>query len=388
MQVGEPAAVIPAPPPPPDCEFAAELLSVTFKSSEKVSHERKTIEGPHWVKGEEGKLEDFWSRLAGMMGLSAEPYSKRPAVYRVKGMTAAHIVEVKVNVTKSANIAGSARLIGKLWSLSIEGVCPTSVGEHIVRAEIKDAPEEIRGYRGRIAWHLETDAPAMNVALRSTLAEVYFILDRPSAFYRNLGVWVEVLRFLCGRVGVAGECDRKAVGAKVASYCHGRHGLKYETRHGRSQYGVGHTGGTFNLTDYLIRKSPVCNCYDQAAAVQALAGAVGAQTVWLFLEPFGYIKPTNLVGVGLCNNPFFRSDESQKLIDPESLKRTAFANHAFVVTYGATVLDACAKPHLATETPEEYVADSIDRDPSLYDRSFRPGRPQDIRPQIGVREVS
>ena len=135
-----------------------------------------------------------------------------------------------------------------------------------------------------------------------------------------------------------------------------------------------------------MKLSTRCNCYDQAAAVQSLASAVGVASVWQFLKPFGFIRPTNLVGVGLCNNPFFGRYEPLKLVAPDSDRRTAFGNHAFAVTLDSKVVDACAKPHLGTETVPEYLIDSIDDDPSLYRHyvRFRPGRPTDVRPMLGV----
>ena len=111
------------------------------------------------------------------------------------------------------------------------------------------------------------------------------------------------------------------------------------------------------------------------------------QSAWLFLQPFGFINPTDLVGVGMCNNPFFGDDPSKRLVDWDDPDRSSFYNHAFAVTYGATVVDACAKPHLATETPEEYLTDSIDHRRSIYRGGFRPGRAKNIRPKPGVLNV-
>jgi len=384
MQIGEPVAVVPAATPPSDAELEAELVSITFKSKIKVSHGRATVEGPHWEKGEESVIEDLWTRLAGLFHLPVEPYSKRAAVYLIGGLGGPYDVDVRIRVTRSRNVSGEARLVGTFSGVSIEGTCPSSAGEHMVRARITNPPEELTACRVRIAWRLDVDAAGVSAGLGSTLAEVYFILGRPSPPYREGGVWVEVLRFLFGRVGVAGSSNRTAVIATIAAYCHGRHGLRYDTEHGKSFYGVGHTGGSFNLFRYLLRKRSACNCYDQAAAVQALAGALGVQSMWLFLEPFGFIRPADLVGVGLCNNPFFDKHESSKLVDRYSEKRTAFGNHAFAVTYGAKTVDACAKPHLATESVPEYLSDSIDDARTLYHGGFRPGRPKDVRPHMGV----
>jgi hypothetical protein len=386
MQIGEPVAVVPVATPPPDAELEAEIVAITFKSKIKVSHGRALVEGPHWEKGKEGAIEDVWSRLARLLHLPAAPYSKRPAVFVAGGLGGPYDVEVKLRITKSRRVSGDARLVGTLRGVSIEGTCGSGVGDHTVRAVITNPPEDLTVCRGRIAWTLRVDADAIVVSLGTTFVEIYFILGAPSVPYRKHGVWVEVLRFLFGHIGVSGN-NRWAVIATITAYCHGGHGLRYETNHGTAKYGVGHEGGAFSLRSYLWRGSALCNCYDQAAAVQALAGAIGVNSAWLFLEPFGYIRPTNLVGVGWCNSPFFGDNEKLKLVPPDSEKRTGFGNHAFAVTYGAMTVDACAKPHLATETVPEYLADSIDDTESLYDRGFRPGRPRDVLPKIGVVSV-
>ena len=384
MQVGEPISIPPPAAVPTDAELGAALVSITFKSGVKTSRTNVTIEGPHWEEGRDAEIEDHWTERARVMRLPLEPYSKRVAVY-LTGASAE--VQVQVRVTRSRNVGGEARLVGTFQGLAIEGSCPTRVGEHTVLATIRDPPREIRGYRGKIAWRLLVESPAISVDLDSTLAELYFILDRPSLPYKRFGVWAEALRFLCGRVGVAGESDARVVAAKVAAYCHGRHILRYETRKGLARYGVNSAGGTFGLSAYLARVRPRCNCYDQAGAVQALSGAVGVTLTWLYLKPFGYIRPTSLVGVGMCNNPFFRADRSKRLVDPRSNERRGFGNHAFVGTLRSKVLDACARPHLGTETVAEYLKDSIDDTPSLYGGAFRPGAPDDVCVKVGVREV-
>ena len=384
MQIGEPVAVVPVATPPPDAELEGEIVSITFKSGIKVSHRRALVEGPHWEKGRESAIEDLWTRLASRLHLPVEAYSKRAAVYLAAGLDGVHDVEVKVRITKSKNVSGEACLRGGLFGRLIEGSCPSSVGEHTVSARITNPPESLLACRGRITWRLDLDTTPNSASLGSTFVEIYFILGRPGFRYRR-GVWVEALRFLFGRVGVAGS-DPNAVIAAITAYCHGGHGLRYETNNGEACYGVGHRGGVFSLGAYLLKLSDCCNCYDQAAAVQSLASAVGVASVWQFLKPFGFIRPTELVGVGLCNNPFFGDKESLKLVPRDSDRRTAFGNHAFAVTLDWKTVDACAKPHVATETIPEYLVDSIDDKPSLYRhyRKFRPGQPTDVRPKLGV----
>lgn len=370
MQVGEPISVAPPSSTPDDVEFAAELVSVNFKGSLKTSHAKAEITGPHWEKGKEGEVVDDWKDMAKKLGLPPEPYSKRAAVFLVKGSAGgAYDVEVKVKVTKSKNVSGDAKLLGNFNGLVIEGKCPTGAGEHVVAAKLTEPPEDIQAFRGRIGWGLEVPSYGGSVSLGTTLAEVYFILGLPTTQYKK-GVWVEVLRFLCGKVGVTGLKEPSAANAKVTRYCHGSHGLRYDTDDGAPQYGTSPRGGTFQLTGYMERRRDICNCYDQASAIQVLVGALGIRVAWLYLDPFGYIKATTLVGVGRCNSPFFGNDERKKLVAWNDPGRTGFGNHAFAGTAAGTtngkILDACGGPHTGTETASEYVAASIDSTPALY----------------------
>lgn len=385
---GEPICVAPPSTLPPEKDFAAELVSVTFKSGVKASHGQAEITAANWEAGKEGEVTDDWKATAQKLGLPEEPYSKRAAVFLIKGAAGAkYDVEVKVRVTKSENVSGGGKLIGNFNGLVIEGTCPTSAGEHTVAATINEPPDTIQGYRGKVSWGIEVADIPLSLSLGTSLAEVYFLIAKPKARpYRN-GVWSEVLRFLCGKVGVAGEKEEKAVAAKIPAYCHTSHKLKYDTSRGAPRYGVGNLGGLFELGNYMTRASERCNCYDQAAAVQALSLAVGATVGWRYLAPFGYIKPTNLVGFGQCNNPFFGLDESQKMIDEDSPDRTAFGNHAFADVTGGNILDACAGPHTGSETPDQYVTASIDDKASLYPTGYRPGNASDIIPGVGATGV-
>jgi hypothetical protein len=391
MDFGEPICVAPPSTTPPDKEFAAELVSVTFKSGVKASHGQAEIVPPHWEVGKEKEITDDWKDMAQKLGLPTEPYSKRAAVYLIKNAAGAkYDVEVKVKVTKSVNVTGNGKLLGNINGLVIEGTCPTSAGEHTIAAKITEPPETIQSYRGTISWGLDVESVPTCQSLGSTLAEIYFVLAEPSATPYKNGVWSEVLRFLCGKVGVIGEKEVDAVAAKVTTYCHSSHKLRYDTDRGASKYGVSQFGGEFNLSKYMVRKEPKCNCYDQAGAVQTFSLALGAAVGWRFLKPFGFIKPTNLVGVGQCNNPFFKDDDTKKIVDEDSPDRTAFGNHAFANVPGGNILDGCAGPHAGSENPDQYVSASIDDKPSLYAPyagQFRAGKASDIIPGTGVSGV-
>jgi len=388
VEVGESACAAAAYLPPPDTELVAELLSVTFKSPVKVSRARATIAGPHWERGQEAAIEDDWSATARKMRLPPEPYSTRAAVYLVRDAGAAHDVEVRLRISKSRNVSGPAVLAGSLNGLMVEGTCPSVVGEHLVTATIANPPDGTLACRGRIGWAISIPGAALTLGLGTSLAEIYFILGEPRRPFQAGGVWVEVLRFIFGRMGAVGCDDRRLVAARIATYCHSQHSLRYETDRGRPQYGVGPHGGRFKLTGYMLRTAPVCNCYDQAAAIQTFAAALGIDVRWLYLSPFGYIKTTRLVGVGWCNNPFFGADESKRVVADDCCERSAFGNHAFVAGHSEGTFDACAGPHVGEETPFQYLSASIDDTPALYRHRFRPGRVADIVPAKGVINVS
>lgn len=376
MQIGEAIAAVLAwltGSGPSTTELDAELQEVTFDASKKTCLGGSEVRGPHWKAGEDPT--HAWRSQARGMGLPAGPYSKKPAVYLVKGASGAkHTVELKVKVTKSEGVSGNGTLVGKLGALEIKGSCPVSAGDHTVSATISNPPDELAVHRGNVIWELQ--ASGKTVPLGTSLVELYFVLDAPTATYRRKGVWAEVLRFLFGRVRVSGD-DQDAIAARVTRYCHGSHRLRYDTRRGAPAY-FDAGGFTVRIGDYLRRSHPRANCYDQASAVQAFCGAVGITQSWLFLNPFGYINPANLLGVGMCNNPFFDGNGSQPVVADLSPQRTAFGNHAFV-GHSSKILDACAGPHTGNEDAAAYVKASIDDNPALYGPGQRPGTAGDIQ---------
>jgi hypothetical protein len=377
VQVGEPVSVAPPMPPLDEVRFAAELVSVSFKSSLKTSYAQAAISSPHWEAGKDSEVRDDWKDMAKKVGVAAAQFSKRAAVYLVKGGTGGvYDVEVKVKVTQSENVSGDAKLIGNLGGLTIEGTCPTGAGDHVVTARFIEPPDEMRAFRGKMGWGLDVPSYGRSVNLGTSIAEVYFILGAPTTPYASAGVWSEVLRFLFGRVGVGGLKDGPSVRAQVARYCHGLHKLQYDTVQGAPKYGTWPGGGVFELTEYMQRSDELCNCYDQASAVQVLVGALGVDVVWLYLKPYGYINETNLVGVGACNNPFFTSNGTKKVVAWDDPQRTAFGNHAFpgtAPTTSANIVDACAGPHTGSETLPQYIVAAIDHRASLYPSGSAPG---------------
>ena len=76
-----------------------------------------------------------------------------------------------------------------------EGDCPLGAGEQTVKVTVSPEYDDVRGFKGTITWKIETAEFVETIG--TTLAEVYFILDKPIKVFDSKGVWVEALRFLC-----------------------------------------------------------------------------------------------------------------------------------------------------------------------------------------------
>jgi hypothetical protein len=371
MQVGEPAATAASSSNPPRKEWEAQVIEITFKTNITAARDKAAIAAPHWKEGEDPS--DTWS-LTSSLGLPDAPYSKKAAVYLVKAAGGPKDVEVKVRVTKCVNVSGTGKLKGAIGSLEIEGDCPLAAGEHTVAAQITEMPDAINHFRGQINWGVDADDIGC-VSMNSSLVELFFVLAAPISAYTP-GVWVEALRLVCLRGPVTGieKKDEDRVVANVTRYSH---------------YGLSGSGGSFELSNYLAKASTTVNCYDQAGAVQTLSGAVGVTVVWIYLQPYGFINPTQLVGVGQCNNPFFSSNGSTAMVPSDDARRTAFGNHAF--NEHTNIFDACAGPHVGTEARAAYVTAAIDATPALYARyrgRLVPGTTANMTVYSGVTGVS
>ena len=375
MEVGEPVNVpVAASAELKEWKLRAEILEVSFKGPIKVSRGKALISAPHWKKGEDVK--DVW-KDAKKMGLPQEAgYSKKAAAMLIEGAAGAvKDVEVKVKVLESENVSGEGELLGRLGDLEITAKLPLGAGEHTVKAQLKKLPEKIAWYRGGIEWGVSFADPGGTIGLGGTDVEVFFIPAVPVIPFTP-HVWAEALRFLCNRIGVVGLKTPKEVCEKITRYCHTGHGLEYDTLRGAYHYGDPNAR-EFQLNDYMKGEDPECCCYDQASAVQVFAAALGVNSEWLFMPIFGFIHTTNLVGVGACNNPFYRSNGSDKVVLALDRKRTPFGNHAFV-GMSSQILDACAGPHVGTETLKEYIDNTIDPNPALYPMiGDRPGMVSD-----------
>jgi hypothetical protein len=223
--------------------------------------------------------------------------------------------------------------------------------------------------------------------------EFYGLFQRPiNSIFPNRG-FIQVYRALGLAIGDTSDSQRMA--SKVSSFCVLNPGSTpieskniYDRGSGASHYAVSPYGGsTFRLLEYVDVQLPrhLCNCYDQAAGVQALLAIVGISTNWYFMNRFGFINTTPLVGWGACNNPF--DINSGYLVLPQNdPARTSFGNHGFC-SFETYILDATSAGHEGTETLNAYLANAVDSTTILYSNPPYRGTEANARTQVGLTSI-
>jgi len=390
-------------------ELKIKIIEFTWKSGIKVTRENEAgallgwivdritaVAGysiPHWTDKDSATIPE--ENKPGIQHYHTG--SKRPGVYLIRNK-GADTAEVKINIfltdpkgevaSKKYKLRcelGSLTKQAKKEKLTMEsvGTFTMTSGNHTVTMKFTKRPDTLQHYEGNAIFDVfpEDGKGCSEFAINKPRLEVFFVYDNPNMmkFYKD-GVWVEALRLLFKKAGVADENEPKTISTKVTEYCHSKHGMKYDTELGAPKFMRtiiynSRLGGAFYLRKYIEKKNflgnsyTILNCYDSAAAVQTLCGALGVNTQWIFQDPFGYIIETDLVGVGSCNNPFFSnsrysSEPVTALNDPQ---RSGFGNHAFVaaIPEKQNIRDACAGPHVGDEDLREYLKETIDFDALL-----------------------
>ncbi|SDY78531.1 hypothetical protein SAMN04487939_10672 [Lysobacter sp. yr284] len=382
----------------PPSLIEAEILSVSWGSGIVVSRKKTAVTAPHWELGQTLDEVDTPDDLLYRTG------SQKPGAYVVKAKAGTNNkAKVKVRIKRAAaGMAATLTLKGELKGLKFQGDCPSSVGEHEVSVEILNLPDTTEHYQGDARWSLEDPASKASSALApATRLELFVLLDAPTGPFAT-EVWAEALRFLFIRAGLGASAKADAAIRKITRYCHGKHGLHYDTQRGASFFGGddGLNGNAFQLMRYMQKKSaPICpasgavddgrtvNCYDQACAVQTLACSLGIPARCYYQNPFGFINKTDLIGVGACNNPFYSSNGTSPMIGANDPNRTQFGNHAFA-HLATRVEDACAGPH-HNETLKAYLTGSIDVPTTMKTNGIAGKKPEDYIADLiaGVYEI-
>ncbi|VAW72847.1 hypothetical protein MNBD_GAMMA10-2461 [hydrothermal vent metagenome] len=374
----------------PEKYLKVEVLEVDFVDSYKTANNKKTVKAPHWP-AEKVKYTRF---------------SKKPATLQLNKTVKADI-KVKVD---SKGVSGEGVLKGIYQGYLFEGKLPLSSGEKTVSVEMKEPPETLRWLKGNIVWNAE--GGGLVEAAGTTFIELFFVFDDPEkrVFFSDAGVWAEALRFLF-KYGYARGVKKEKDGVeKVTRRCFNIKEHRYEIDEGAPRFkGL---SGKFNLKKYISTTYSEVNCHDQAYAVVVFSGALGLEVEGLYMEPFGFLNLTQLVGRGPCNNPFpYDKYKSEKMFlkgtvegerqmkfkppkeehylvvdDVNDDYRTAFNNHSYC-EYKNGIYDACAGPSVGKNDRKGYVEENIDSTTSLnsyYKRFDFPGKVSDIETHISI----
>ena len=190
--------------------------------------------------------------------------------------------------------------------------------------------------------------------------------------------WIKALDVVIegsGNIGLDKNSSDSII-KNITNYTFSKMGWTYDTVRGAPKYTP--SLGTINLDSYLEKNNVnVVNCYDQCFSLTALVRLLGINVEGNYQEPFGNILTVNLIGVGSCNNPFYKNPRlPAALAVPVILKtnpyyqyRTGFGNHAYVVfdvsLFGSSfkfIYDACAGP-VVGDSSNSYQKSTIENPP-------------------------
>ncbi|KDQ11660.1 hypothetical protein BOTBODRAFT_448586 [Botryobasidium botryosum FD-172 SS1] len=237
-------------------------------------------------------------------------------------------------------------------------------------------------WAGDVVWTVTVEASGQVIPLESTRVEIYAVSSRTAeaVFFKTTPVPVRLLR----RIVYPATADYISYLVKTLFY---DFGFIYESVSGGTHGDLNHYGGPCRLDDWIdhtvtpTRSKDRHNCYDIAGMVQTcLPFLLGnPKKLWAYLEPYGFIKETNLIGWGPCNNPLFEAKRNPKehvvvranASDPPP-PRSGFGNHAFIVLPDDSVVDVTSGPHFGDEKLSEYLDNSIDKDLGLYKPGAHP----------------
>lgn len=349
----------------PEKYLKVKILEVDFIESFKTSNAKKKVVAPHWPSGK-----------------YRFNYSEKPAVFAIEKATKA---EITVEVD-SKGVSGKGILSGSIKGYEFGGDIDLSAGKKSVSVTLKEPPENLQWIKGSVLWSVE--GGGMVAPAGATFVELFFVFSDPGKLpFFSDGVWADALRYLFEKSAVKHEENKFNAIIKVTRLCFNISYHRYEIKRGAPKFGG--FSGKFKLTKYIKPKDYPVNCYDQTYAVVVFSGALGLPVDGLYMDPYGFLGTTQLVGWGTCNNPFpsgkYESEmkrlkssvvglakialsrpkpEDYLLVTDNDPDRAAFGNHMFC-EYKNKIFDACAGPYIGNGDRKQYVSDNIDSKTSL-----------------------
>ena len=217
-------------------------------------------------------------------------------------------------------------------------------------------------HAAEVVFHVET----LSGHIHTLKAQVFKIAYTPDFFewlqkeFGPSNVWVSALEFVITNA-CEGKTTKHTALSAIPTFLFSSNSLTYDTTNGRAHFIV---GSSFDLTRYISPNggNRLVNCYDQAHGVAFLGATLGIDSTISVMDPFGYLNPVPIVGIGICNNPFFSSPDAtvrNQYCDENDSDREYFIRHCFVLR-GGFVFDACAGPEIGTNTLASYVSTVVD----------------------------
>ncbi|MCX6579115.1 MAG: hypothetical protein NT166_02905 [Candidatus Aminicenantes bacterium] len=287
------------------------------------------------------------------------------------------------------------------------------------RGSLKVMPKRFSRFSGNLNWKLSYKDPVggtLEYDLIETYLELFWIYGFDSRLFCK-GVPVEILRQAAYALHIENKSQKSSIFysanksfyidpmkdpiiAAIAYVCFFRNAPAYDI-YSTAQHFLSIPRNfkgpmAFSLTEYLKaihNPAALCNCDDQAAAVQVYLKAIGInRTHFCSMVPFGYIRLTGLVGWGLCNSPGYIKNinlslESPLIVEETNSERNYFFRHSFCCLpdkyvntkkqannasddihwryckhscVGCRILDACIGPHSGSENIDEYINNTLD----------------------------
>ena len=242
---------------------------------------------------------------------------------------------------------------------------------------------------GNIIWKLEISPTTQVCNLNSSRLELYALTPSLPSFFNNQ-IKVAVLRAIVYPARQTAETDWVYYFIKAAM-----NNFNLQFYDGSTAFTDNSAGGNYNLQKWcsLVKQTTLVNDWDQAGILQIGIGlGLSGATTWKYISPFGYIIKTKLIGVGDCNNPYCKRDNTDAVIGNNDSKRTQFSNHTFVTVSSKSdyVGDATIGPHTANEAIKDYVSNSIQTkdETTLYSSTgTSPGTSSDASDRSGITSI-
>ncbi len=175
---------------------------------------------------------------------------------------------------------------------------------------------------------------------------------------------------------------KKWVVKQVVNHCFKRNPPRFDTWRGSSRFTISSSqfAKTLLINQYLNSKgdsNALCNCTDQAGVLEYYLKVIGIEEVMVYsLDRFGYLNKIQLVGRGVCNNPYYGTAQGcargQAVVEENCTEQTFFNNHIFClwkIEGEWRVLDSCIGPYTGSDNKTQYLEKA--RDPNKLPNNDR-----------------